>query len=392
VLYYDSNILPSNEPTEDRNAECEMLSSNGTLFSVIDGHGGYHCAEAVKKRLPLYVALALLKETDLTQFEKEIVEDLLISRFSDKSGPKTSVANDSSSDNDLSKKQDVFHTGPKYMVQALQARLENGCRLSMDEALSFAFTHLDDDIVTEAIPVKVLDDSFLAGASGACTIAAYIEGDQLLVANAGDCRAVLGSVNGDGSWVATPLSADQTANSREEFQRVWSQHPGEEATVIKNGRLLGQLQPLRAFGDIQYKWDRVTHNHILTQVYGGPIVPPHVYKSPPYLTAEPVVTKRQLRSKDRFLILATDGLWDSMSSDKAVELVGQFVNGAGRKSDVLEHNAASHLIRHAIGGNDHHFVAQMLLVPDQYRRMWRDDITVTVVFFNSEEVKISSQL
>lgn len=203
---------------------------------------------------------------------------------------------------------------------------------------------------------------------------------------AGDCRVVLGSQKADGSWLATPLSTDQNARNEEEVQRIFSEHPGEEM-VIRNERLLGQLQPLRAFGDIQYKWDRVTHNHILTQVYGGPIVPPNLYKTPPYLTAKPVVTKRQIEGCDKFMILASDGLWDSLTNQQAVELVGQFLDSRRKTTgEVIEKNAASHLIRSAIGGNDHHFVAQMLLVPEQYRRMWRDDITVTVVFFKSTDL------
>ena len=199
----------------------------------------------------------------------------------------------------------------------------------------------------------------------------------------GDCRAVLGSLKPDGTWQATPLTEDQTVKNKEEIQRVHSEHPGEEQSLIKNGRLLGQLQPLRAFGDVQYKWDRVTHNHILTQVYGGPIVPPNLYRTPPYLTAKPVVTHRRLQSGDKFLILASDGLWDVIGNQEAVNLVGQQV---GDDADGSERNAATRLIRHAIGGQDHNIVAQMLLVPDQYRRMWRDDITVTVIFLNTDSV------
>ena len=122
-------------------------------------------------------------------------------------------------------------------------------------------------------------------------------------------------------------------------------------------------------------------------MYGGPILPQNLYKTPPYLTAKPVVTQRHLQSSDKFLILASDGLWDVVSNEQAVSLVGQFMEENQRINDeVFEKNAATRLIRHAIGGQDHNFVAQMLLVPDQYRRMWRDDITVTVVFFNADYI------
>lgn len=36
-----------------------------------------------------------------------------------------------------------------------------------------------------------------------------------------------------------------------------SEHPADEAnTVISRGRVLGGLEPTRAFGDARYKWPR----------------------------------------------------------------------------------------------------------------------------------------
>lgn len=36
-----------------------------------------------------------------------------------------------------------------------------------------------------------------------------------------------------------------------------SEHPADEAdTVIMRGRVLGGLEPTRAFGDSRYKWSR----------------------------------------------------------------------------------------------------------------------------------------
>ncbi|XP_068670519.1 pyruvate dehydrogenase [acetyl-transferring]-phosphatase 2, mitochondrial-like isoform X2 [Montipora foliosa] len=366
VSHYETNNFASNHPCEDRGNEWLLLKTNGTAFGVFDGHGGWQCAEVVKE-----------------SFQHDM-----------------SLQKESSSSNGvgytLSQKQEVFHTGPKYLAKNLIEKPFNG-RMPIAESLSLAFTQLDDDIATEAIPVRVIDDSFVVGATGACALVSYIEGQQLYVANAGDCRAVLGSLSQDGSWIATPLSIDQTATNSDEVKRLQSEHPGEENFVIRNGRLLGQLQPLRSFGDIQYKWDKVTHSHVLTQVYGGPIVPPSMYKTPPYLTAKPVITQHHLQVHDKFLILATDGLWDVLSNEQAVALVAELLEQQGKckgqtpvdvttasQNELLEHNAATYLIRHALGGNDHNIVAQMLVVPDQYRRMWRDDITVTVVFFNSE--------
>lgn len=399
VSYFETNSFASNTPCEDRANEWLSLKTNGTSFGVFDGHGGWQCAEMVKNRLPLYLAVSFLSKSDLTILEKNLSrhfskDDFV--RILQERSPAVENTSQSNFGYILSQKQEVFQTGPKYFIKSLiEMRFEG--RMPTQESLSLAFTQLDDDISTEAIPVKVLDDSFVAGASGSCALVSYIEGPHIFVANTGDCRAVLGSAKGDGSWLATPLSVDQTAENDDEVKRLKLEHPGE-AFVLKNSRLLGQLQPLRSFGDIQYKWDKVTHSHVLTQVYGGPIVPPNMYITPPYLTARPVVTHHCLQPNDKFLILATDGLWDVLSNEQAVGLVANFLQ-QGRKDkenatalsditdagdEVLEQNAATHLIRHALGGNDHGYVAQMLLVPEQYRRMWRDDITVTVVFFDSD--------
>ena len=54
-------------------------------------------------------------------------------------------------------------------------------------------------------------------------------------------------------------------------------------------------------------------------------------------------------------------------------------------------NAATHLIRNALGGTaygvDHGRLSQMLSLPADMVRMFRDDITIQVVFFNDEYLR-----
>ncbi|XP_031565206.1 pyruvate dehydrogenase [acetyl-transferring]-phosphatase 2, mitochondrial-like [Actinia tenebrosa] len=192
VYYYDTNNLASNNPMEDRNTECRIIKNNGFLFSVFDGHGGWQCAEAVKNRLPLYIALSLLEKSELGRFEKKIIKDLLLaSLYSNGSTSASSNTNETSSlttDYTLSKKQDIFHTGPKYLVQSLKDVLNGDDKLTAEESLSLAYSQLDDDISAEAIPLKMLDDSFVIGATGACAVSAYVEGDSIYLANSGELR------------------------------------------------------------------------------------------------------------------------------------------------------------------------------------------------------------
>ena len=60
------------------------------------------------------------------------------------------------------------------------------------------------------------------------------------MANAGDCRAVLGVLEEDGSWSALPLSQDHNSQNQAEVERLKAQHPpSERDTVVTDDRLLG---------------------------------------------------------------------------------------------------------------------------------------------------------
>lgn len=130
------------------------------------------------------------------------------------------------------------------------------------------------------------------------------------------------------------------------------------------------------------------------------------------------VTNFRLSKRDRFLILASDGLWEQMSNERAVEIVGDHligmaardkfspdnysslalghINGllrdrkrgvAYRHSDV---NGATHLIRHAIG-KDHRKVSEMLTLPAAMSRFYRDDITAIVVYFDVDFLEANAE-
>eukprot|EP00128_Syssomonas_multiformis_P011108 Colp12_sorted_trinity150504_noHs@24860 len=67
--------------------------------------------------------------------------------------------------------------------------------------------------------------------AGACTIVAHIQNDNLFVANAGDCRAVVGSKVGS-KLKAVAMSDDHNASSnRKEVTRLTNEHPKDPGVV-----------------------------------------------------------------------------------------------------------------------------------------------------------------
>lgn len=64
---------------------------------------------------------------------------------------------------------------------------------------------------------------------------------------------------------------------------------------------------------------------------------------------------------------------------------------AGLMKKPLDKNAATHLIRHALGGTDygieHSKLSHMLSLPPDVVRLFRDDMTVTVIYFNQDFIR-----
>jgi pyruvate dehydrogenase phosphatase len=63
----------------------------------------------------------------------------------------------------------------------------------------------------------------------------------------------------------------------------------------------------------------------------------------------------------------------------------------GLKMKPIDRNAASHLMRNALGGTeygiDHVKLSQFLSMPQELVRVYRDDITITVTYFDSEYLR-----
>src|SRR2546421_751408 len=302
VVRYDVVTLPSNDPIEDDHAEKIVevpnsvaatedgaVSSDWMFWGVYDGHSGWTTSAKLRQLLISFVA----RELNNTY--------------------KAAIRNT---------------TSPFPAPTAINA------------ALKSAFVKLDNEICVDSVnkltknPSKRLAAELLAPAlSGSCAILSFYDSHSKIfrVACTGDSRAVLGRRNPtSGKWFATPLSEDQTGSNPNEEARMRAEHPGEDQ-VIRAGRVLGQLEPTRAFGDAFYKWSRETQERIKKHFFGRT---PHQWlKTPPYVTAEPVVTSTEIEpSKGDFVVMATDGLWEMLTNEAVVGLAGQWIEKQKEKS------------------------------------------------------------
>ncbi|XP_061990944.1 probable protein phosphatase 2C 27 [Rosa rugosa] len=128
-------------------------------------------------------------------------------------------------------------------------------------------------------------------ASGTTALTAMIFGRSLLVANAGDCRAIL-SRNG----AAIEMSKDHRPCCTKERTRIESL-----GGYVDDGYLNGQLGVTRALGDWHLEGLKDEGER------GGP------------LSAEPELKLITLTKDDEFLIIGSDGIWDVFTNQNAVD-------------------------------------------------------------------------
>lgn len=291
---------------------------------------------------------------------------------------------------------------------------------SIDVSVKSSFQGLDDEILADGIDALKTAKShteaqsrLAPGYAGSCALLSMYDpnSSQLHVACTGDSRAVLGRRDPvSGRYTAIALSTDQTGFNEAELARVRAAHPGEADVIdTKTGRTLG-IAVTRAFGDGLWKWPSDVIKECNEKFFYRPLRPG--YKTPPYLIVEPVVTTTQIQREGEFVIMASDGLWEHMSSEQAVQLVEMWMiahkNGTIGKNTrtpsistsarglqdelkvkeenfvVEDENVATHLVRNAFGGGDHEALLGIAGALPPLSRNVRDDITVQVIFFEDK--------
>ncbi|KAF1914304.1 phosphatase 2C-like domain-containing protein [Ampelomyces quisqualis] len=375
----------SNEPCEDF---FSIGTSPGTgakpwnYWSIMDGHAGNQCANYLQWNLIPFVSLAL---SSLPAYS-----------------PSTTV-----------------ETTIKETFLRVDKKMMDGARTAANWFPA-----------ANAAAVVALSPAL----SGSCALLAAFDPEKntLRVACTGDSRAVLGRWDpATKSYTSIPLSVDQTGFNEKEVARLTKEHPDEPDMInAESGRLLG-LAVTRAFGDHRWKWDNEFVKAVQFKFWGS--APRAGNKTPPYLTAEPEVSETEVMRHDvdagrsDFMIMASDGLWDRISSEHAVECVQRWLEAKRRGGGAVtndprlktnppyfpstfapeegvqfdvengegvdwkatpeffaieDDNAAVCLVRNALGGTRRGLFTGLLTVAGPFGRVAVDDTTIMVVFFD----------
>lgn len=375
--YNDFSELPS--LAEDGN--CQGTVGNYHCWGIFDGHGGWSASNHVSRNILKYL-------------------------------------NDSYT---------RYHAAPWWKLGFQSPVDEKTMHSDFDTIISDAFVNLDTDIIQAPLKAlksgntKLAAEALPIALSGSCAMMAFYHpaSHVLKVALVGDSRTVMGVQDKRGVWHATSLTEDQTGGNPSEISRIRSEHPHDPPGIVKNGRVLG-YEPSRSFGDGSTKYTKSQLIALRDAFWTR--TPNPLSSTPPYLTAKPVISTVAVEpNRPSFIVMGCDGLYEWLSNDQIVSLVGQWLeknpvitsrphNGVVDHSSgydsahfkrpqalgwpalepiVKDDNAATHLIRNALGGADFKKVSLLMSIPSPMSRRHRDDITCNVVFFMPE---LSSKL
>lgn len=160
----------------------------------------------------------------------------------------------------------------RHVSAALQNTMDGAT--CVEDAMRTAYRNTDAEFLSQRV------------SSGACAVSLLVKEGEMVVANAGDCKAVLCRAG-----KAESLSTVHRASNEVERQRI-EDLGGFVDCYNGTWRLQGTLAVTRGFGDANLKQ---------------------------WVSAEPTIERRDITHDCEFLVLASDGLWDQMSDQEAVD-------------------------------------------------------------------------
>ncbi len=251
---------------------------NFSYYGVCDGHGpnGQYVSEYIKSNLPIIVYSQLKNKIIQSSKEKKKNQNIITNNNNNNNDSNTNINTNINEFDISSVAKELFRESFSYMEMKL---LNN------------------ESIETEL--------------SGTTCISVLFCTDKIITANVGDSRAIKGKCLEDNKWEYELLSRDHKPSEKDEAERIYNSngevHPfkdeegnfvGPDRVWILNKDLPG-LAMSRSFGDQMAS-------------KAGVVSVPEV-KIFPY------------KKEDKFVVIASDGLWEYVSNEEVLEIVSYYL-------------------------------------------------------------------
>ena len=317
--------LGANAPCEDSYfiQNITLLNYKGIFLSVFDGHGGAQLSQYANLLLYPY----FLEAFNINKFEQDLNKRII-----------------------LSLKQAYERIELEFLKIAFNERLKN---------------------------------NYLFSKVGTCAITAIIINKKIFVANLGDSKARLFYVSNkylkkkNESEMIKVKKISKVFNIRKRSEQIAfkTKFPKDKDIIkcynYKACYVKGALQPTRTLGDYSLKYlyfnIKEMNDISLYEKY-------QEYFNGPYISSIPDIQIFNLKKNYKFLVMATDGLWDVVRSREIANLINNKFDKAENITYELFNMA---MIRYSIENDMNGDYLNILKTPNgKKRRNLHDDITI----------------
>ena len=153
------------------------------------------------------------------------------------------------------------------------------------------------------------DDRVDSSFSGSTCVSLFYTPEKLICANVGDSRCVVGKFDGK-NWKSKNLSRDQKPSEQDEYERIINAGGRIESFKDENGNFIG---PERV-----WLKDEDVPGLAMSRSFGDEIA--HTVG----VITEPEINEYLFLEEDKFIIIASDGLWEFISSDECIGMVKEY--------------------------------------------------------------------
>jgi protein phosphatase 1G len=258
-------------------------SKSVSLFGVFDGHGG--------KEVSMFVAAHITEELLANKNFNTNLKTALTETFLrlDEMMVEPAGRIELKKNNKISKEEDEI-------INQREKQNSKG-KNSQFELLNQLMKQTNEEV----------DIALMTGCTS-CVCAIDEQNKQIIVANAGDSRAVI-CKNG----IAIPLSIDHKPDLDSEKNRIY-----KADGWVSEGRVKGNLNLSRSLGDLEYKQNK------------------KLSAAEQMITAFPEIMVESLTDDVSFMVVACDGIWDCMTNQEICDFIGARLKNKVSIKDIVE--------------------------------------------------------
>ncbi len=220
----------------------------------------------------------------------------------------------------------VGHEVSYYIINNLPYELnKNFLENKINEIEKISINKINEIIekTFNKINEKIINDPNIETTfSGSTCCSVIITPSKILCANVGDSRAILGKKIRENFYISKEISHDHKPNEKLEKNRILKNGGRVESYKDEKGNLIG---PERV-----WKFNEDIPGLAMSRSFGDEIA--HCVG----VVCNPEILEIEFEDEDKFLIVASDGIWEFISSDEAVDILKDYYEDDDIENGVLE--------------------------------------------------------